>query len=205
MRRNEMMCVNNNIHNEPRLPRAYSKQLWARYPRVGTVSGTRSTLEWIKNKSPKPCRKIQPSESSQGAGQLRGAARPSLALTVRTFTPETRPRPAPSHTRVARPIGELRLRNGMLAQVHGRQCSEWCSHLSAQCLGAPPESQLPRPCKPCLSLPVCVRVCECARAPPQDLSVLVCSLQGPACVQVTGTGHVCTRLPVNAGTPQGRS
>lgn len=45
------------------------------------MSGTRSTLERIKNKSPKPCRKIQPSKSTAGRSCT------SLVLTVKTLTP----------------------------------------------------------------------------------------------------------------------
>lgn len=43
------------------------------------VSGTQSTLEWIKNKIQKPCRKIQPSERSGAVWESRA----SLVLEVK--------------------------------------------------------------------------------------------------------------------------
>lgn len=46
----------------------YSKQLCTRFLCAGMVPGTRSTLEWLKNKIQKPCRKIQPSKP-QRAGE----------------------------------------------------------------------------------------------------------------------------------------
>lgn len=85
------------------------------------------------------------------------------------------------------------------------RCTWWGCELSGVAawvprageVGGDLQSQRRRPCRPCLSLPVCVRacvhtcVCVCmrARAPPQGLSVPACPLQGAVCAEGTGSGR----------------
>lgn len=123
MRKGEITHVNRSRPNEPPLPTARSQQLRARSPGLARGLAHDQRSSGSKTKTPKPCRKIQP---SRGAGRTGAPPALSSSLIKKRWRPAMLTRGCPWSQRGSGRVTGQRLGRGKVPVTRGGACACVC-------------------------------------------------------------------------------